>query len=115
MRGARPCSSKRVSRSPAAAAWPGTRGRRPRIAADVGREVLGGRVGEVVEEPGPDQGAERGLAELDGACDEVDRGDSVLPVGADVIADDERAVGPADQHRPLEAQLVDDRGQVVGP
>ena len=65
--------------------------------------------------PGPMQRAERGLAELDGALDEVDRRDPLLAVRADVVADDECAVGPADQHRPVEAQLVDDRRHVVGP
>ena len=40
---------------------------------DVGRQVVGGGVGEVVEEAGADQRAERRLAQLDGALDEVDR------------------------------------------
>ena len=76
-----------------------------RMAADVGRQVVGGGVREVVEEAGADQRAERRLAELDGALDEVDRGDPVLAVRAHVVADDEGAVGPADEHRPVEAQL----------
>ena len=70
---------------------------------DVGRQVVGGGVGEVVEEAGADQRAERRLAELDGALDEVDRGDPILAVRAHVVADDEGAVGPADEHRPVEA------------
>ena len=65
--------------------------------------------------PGPMKRAEGGLTELRDALDEVDRGDSLLAVGAHVVADDEGAVRPADEHRPVEAQLVDDRREVVGP
>ena len=36
-------------------------------------------------------------------------------VRAHVVADDEGAVGPADEHRPVEGELVDDRRHVVGP
>ena len=57
---------------------------------------------EVVEKAGADQRAEGGLAQLDRALDEVDRGDPVLAVRAHVVADDEGAVGPADEHRPVE-------------
>ncbi len=46
---------------------------------DVRRQVVGGGVDEVVEEAGADQRAERGLAQLDGALDEVDRGDVAWP------------------------------------
>src|SRR6266540_562294 len=84
-------------------------------APDVGRQVVGGEVGEVVEETRADQAAERRLAQLDTPGDEVDRGDAILAVGAQVVADDEAPVGPAHQHRPVEAQLLDDRRQVVGP
>src|SRR6266511_4116817 len=83
--------------------------------ADVGRQVVGGCADKVVEEAGADQRAERRLAQLGRALDEVDRCDSILAVRADVVADDEGAVGPADQYRPVEAQLVDDRRYVVGP
>ena len=38
-----------------------------------------------------------------------------IAVGADVVGDDEAAVGPGDDHGALEAGLVDDRGEVVGP
>jgi hypothetical protein len=69
----------------------------------------------VVEEARSDQGAERRPAEGDHRTGEVDGGDAVLAVGAQVVADDKAAVGPADQHRPVQAQLVDDRGHVVGP
>ena len=69
----------------------------------------------MVEEARADERAEGGLAELDRALDEVDRGDPVLAVGAHVVADDERAVRPADEHRPVEVQLLDDRRHVVGP
>ena len=62
-----------------------------------------------------DERAEGGLAQLDRAFDEVDRGDPVLAVGAHVVADDERAVGPADEHQPVETQLLDDRRDVIGP
>ena len=85
------------------------------MAADVRRQVVRRGVGEVVEEAGADQRAEGRLAELDRALDEVDGGDPVLAVRAHVVADDERAVRPADEHRPIEAQLVDDRRDVVGP
>ena len=47
--------------------------------ADVGRQVLGCRVGEVVEKPGAEQRPERRLAELDGAADELDGADSIRP------------------------------------
>ncbi len=83
--------------------------------ADVGRQVVGGGVGEVVEKAGADQRAERRLAQLDRALDEVDRRDPILAVRAHVVADDEGAVRPADEHRPVEPQLVDDRRHVVGP
>ena len=70
---------------------------------------------EMVEKTRADQRAEGRLAQLDRALDEVDRGDSVLAVHAHVVADDEGAVRPADEHRPVEPQLVDDRRHVVGP
>ena len=60
---------------------------------------------EVVEEARADERAERRLAELDRALDEVDRGDPILPVRTHVVADDERTVRPADEHGPVEAQL----------
>ena len=70
---------------------------------------------EMVEKTGADQRAEGFLAQLDRALDEVDRSDSILAVRSHVVADGEAAVGPPDEHRPVEAQLVDDRRQVVGP
>ena len=39
----------------------------------------------------------------------------VLAVFADVVADHEGAVGPADEHGLLEVELVGDRADVVGP
>src|SRR5262249_18479632 len=74
-----------------------------------------GGPGEVVEKAGADERAEGGLAQLDRALDEVDRGDPVLAVGAHIVADDERAVGPADEHQLVETQLLDDRRHVIGP
>ena len=69
----------------------------------------------MVEKARTDQRAERCLAEPGDAFDEIDRGDPILAVRAHVVADDEGAVGPADEHRPIEPQLVDDRRHVVGP
>jgi hypothetical protein len=69
----------------------------------------------VVEKARADQGAERRLAQGDDPADQVDRADAVLAVGAQVVTDDEAAVGPADQHRPVEPELLDDGRQVVGP
>ena len=82
---------------------------------DVGRQVVRCGADKVVEKARPDEGSERRLAEPDSAFDELDRSDAILPVGAHVVADDERAVGPADEHRAVEAQLVEDRRHVVGP
>ena len=45
----------------------------------------------------------------------VVRAETVLPVRADVVADHERAVGPADEHGTIQLQLVDDRSYVLGP
>jgi hypothetical protein len=45
----------------------------------------------VVEEARADQRAERRLAQADGPGDEVDGGDPVLAVRAQVVADDEAA------------------------
>src|SRR6185503_11070540 len=66
--------------------------------ADVGRQVICGQVGEVIKEAGADQRAEGRWAELDGCFHEVDCGDALLAVFAYVVADDERAVGPAHEH-----------------
>jgi hypothetical protein len=52
---------------------------------------------------------------LTAPLDEVDGSDPVLAVGAHEIADDERAVRPADEHRPAEMQLLNDRRHVLGP
>ena len=65
--------------------------------------------------PGPISVPNAASPSLTRALDEVDRRDPLLAVRAHVVADDEGAVGPADEHRPVEAQLVDDRGEVVGP
>jgi hypothetical protein len=70
---------------------------------------------EVIDEARSDQRPERRLPQLDGTFDEVDRRDSILSVRAHVVADHEGAVRPADEHRPVETQLVDDRRHVVGP
>jgi DNA-binding CsgD family transcriptional regulator len=85
------------------------------MAAQVGGQVVGGGVDEMVEERRADQRAEGALLQLDGALHEVDRRDRVLAVGAHVVADDEGAIRPADQDRPVEPQLVGDGRQVVGP
>ena len=37
------------------------------------------------------------------------------PYAPEVVGDDEPAVGPRDQHRPVQTQLIDDRGKVVRP
>ena len=84
-------------------------------AQDVGGKVVGGGVGEVVEEARADQRPERRRAQLDAPGGEVDRGDPVLAVRAHVVADDEAAIGPAHQHRPIQTQLLDDGRHVVGP
>jgi hypothetical protein len=76
---------------------------------DVGREVVGGGVGDVVKEVQADQGAECRIAQLGDRVGEVDGADPVLALGPQVVADDEAPVRPADQHRPVQAQLVDDR------
>ena len=65
--------------------------------------------------PGPISVPKAVSPELDRALDEVDRGDSILAVRTHVVADDEGAVGPADEHRPVETELVDYRRDVVGP
>ena len=64
------------------------------------------RVDEVVEKARADQRAEGSLAEPGGALDEIDRGNFVLAVRADVVADDEGAVRPADEHRAIKTQLI---------
>ena len=69
----------------------------------------------MVEESRADQRAEGRLAAADRTLDEVDRRDLVLAVGAHVVADDEKAVGPADEHRTVETELVDDHRDVVDP
>lgn len=69
----------------------------------------------MVEEAGADQGAEGRLSQFDCALHEVDRGDPSLAVCADVVADDETPVGPADQYGPVEVQLGDDGRYVVAP
>jgi hypothetical protein len=56
---------------------------------DVGRQVVGGGVGDVVEKARADQRAERGRAQPDRRGDEVDGADPVLAVGAQAVADDE--------------------------
>ena len=87
-------------------------------AADVGRQVVRGQVREVVEEAGADQRAEGRRAELDDALDEVDRGDAILAVRAHVVADHEGAVGPADEHRPVEtaaASMIEARSSAQRP
>ena len=65
--------------------------------------------------PGPISVPNAASPSLTRALDELDRGDSILAVRAHVVADDEGTVGPADEHRPVEPQLVDDRRHVVGP
>ena len=40
---------------------------------------------------------------------------AVLAVRAEVVGHDVPAVGPRDQHRAVELQLLDHRGEVVGP
>ena len=80
----------------------------------VGRSSARG-AGEVIEEARADERPEGGLAQPDRAFDEVDGGNSVLAVRADVVADHERAVGPPHEHRPLEGQLIDDGSHVIGP
>ena len=82
---------------------------------DVRRQVIGGGIHEVVEKPGADQRAERGLIQLDATFDKVDRGHVALSVPADVVADDEATVGPADEDAPLKVQRFDHGRQVVGP
>ena len=82
---------------------------------DVGWQVVRGGVDEMVEEARAYQRAERRLAELGHAFDEVDRSDATLAIHAYVVTDDERAVRPPDEYRCIEMQLVDDRGHVVGP
>jgi hypothetical protein len=36
-------------------------------------------------------------------------------VGADIVAHDIAAIGPADEDRPVESKLVDDGCNIVGP
>ena len=71
-------------------------------AADAGRQVVGGEVGEVVEEAGADQGAEGGRPEPDGSSGEVEGRDVGLAVGTQVVTDHEGSVRPADKHRAIE-------------
>ena len=91
-----------VSRSSAGSGFDDTRPDEGAHGPDVGRQVVGGGVDEVVEKAGADQRAEGRLAQFDRALDEVDRRDSILAVRAHVVADDEGAVRPADEHRPVE-------------
>jgi hypothetical protein len=69
----------------------------------------------MVQEARADHRPEGCWAHLGGAADQVDGADAVLAVRAQVVADDEAAVGPAHEHGPVEAQLLDDGGHVVGP
>ncbi len=69
----------------------------------------------MVEEAGADQRPERRLAQLHGTAGETGGRHLLLAVRAQVVADDEGAIGPADQDGPVEAQLPDDGRDVVGP
>jgi hypothetical protein len=77
-----------VSKSSAASGLHHTRPEEGTHGPDVGRKVVHSGVDEVVEKARPDQRPERLLPELDGALDEVDRGDSILTVRTQVVADD---------------------------
>ena len=56
--------------------------------------------------PGPISVPKAVSSELDDAFDEVDGGDAVLAVGAEVVADHEGAVGPADEDGPVEVRAA---------
>ena len=47
--------------------------------------------------------------------DEVDAGDRLVAMGAEVVAHDESAVGRGDEHRAIQSGVLDDRRQVIRP
>ena len=98
----RPGSAAARCRPPGSGEWPRCS---PARSGAAGARVL--------EQAGADV-IEAGRAQHGGA-DEVDRGDPALAVGAQVVGDHEAAVGPRDQDRALEPELLDHRGEVVGP
>ena len=84
------------------------------MAAMFARRSGRARVRRVLEHAGPEV-VECRRPQQHGGTDEIDAGDGGIAVGADVVGDDEAAVRPGDDHRTLEASLVDDRGEVVCP
>ena len=62
-----------------------------------------------------ERGERFGAAELGDAADDADPGDGILAEYAEVVENDDRPVGPADQHRLLQHQLAQHRGDVLGP
>jgi len=79
------------------------------------REIVGGRARHVIEEAGPDQDAERGPVERYGCIHEVDSRDGILTVRANIVTDDETAIGPPDECGMFQAELIDDGGNVIRP
>ncbi len=80
---------------------------------DARGQVGAAGVARVLEEAGTDV-LEGGRAQHR-AAGEVEAGDGVLAIGPQVVGDDEPAVGPGDDHGPIELQLLDDGVEIVGP
>ena len=71
--------------------------------------------GVLIEEPGPDQYAERGPVERYGCTHEVDSRDGILTVRTNIVTDDETGIGPPDECGIFQAELIDDGGNVIRP
>ena len=88
--------------------------RKRRIAAMFARRSGAEASWALSRKPGPMWSNEGGRKSTAGA-DEIDPGNPGVSIGAKVVGDDEAAIRPRHEHRPVEAGLFDDRRQVVCP
>jgi hypothetical protein len=85
------------------------------LLGDIGGEIVGGRAWNVIEETGPDQAAERGAVERYGCTHEVDSRDGILTVRTNIVTDDKTGIGPPDECGMLQAELINDGGNIIRP